>query len=114
MRGKAILRQSHVKQMAKPRIVATALILAATWNAADADLIRRDLYEPGDGLVTLDTDTDLEWLDGSIRDSYTLRQFMLGLTGLENLGFRYATDDEIRELLANVGADTPTYIDDPP
>jgi len=116
MRGKAILCQPHLMQMAKTRIVATALILAATWNSADADLIRRDLYEPGDGLVTLDTDTNLEWLDGSVRNSYTLYQFTLGLTGLESLGFRYATDDEIRQLLANAGADVPEfwYGGDPP
>jgi hypothetical protein len=44
-------------------IVAIAVPLLATSHGSRAAIIERDLYEPGDGLLTFDTVNRREWLD---------------------------------------------------
>jgi len=75
--------------------------LAPSWGA----LIERDLFEHGDGLLTRDTDTNLEWLDlteslGHAHGFLTQQQ--------QDLEFRIAEGGEIFPFLSNVGIDTGT------
>ncbi len=90
-------------------IVAAATAVTATANAA---LTSEDWQNPGDGLLTVDSDTGLRWLDWSytVNRSYNDVFSQLGAGG-EFEGFRYATESEMRTLYANAGAVSIAPID---
>ena len=84
-------------------------VLSALASTSNAALISTDLYSQGDGLLTLDTDTGLEWLDQSVCVSYTLAE--INQCGLPS-GFRTVPDSgggdinlEIRTFLEHAGVD---------
>ena len=84
-------------------------VLSALASTSNAALISTDLYSQGDGLLTLDTDTGLEWLDQSVCVSYTLAE--INQCGLPS-GFRTVADSgggdnnlEIRTFLEHAGVD---------
>lgn len=84
--------------------------------------IEADLNTPGDGLITRDSNTNLEWLDVSLSDqgvSYVAEQLALGEDGAF-AGFRWATTGEFLSLIldntpwtwsqvAEVGYDLATF-----
>jgi len=97
------------------RLVATVtltFLLGGFITGASATLMERDLFDVGDGLITIDTNTSLEWLDliPTFRLSYNEA---LATTFVSDLGFRHATYDEMVELYAGVGIFNELDGDDP-
>lgn len=79
--------------------------------ARASTLVSVDLNEIGDGLLTLDTATGLEWLDLTQTDlelSFNQMLVQLGPGGAFE-GFRYATEAEVLTLLTNAGIDTSVF-----
>jgi len=81
-------------------LAATALVLSSSVNAA---LISTDLNVVGDGLVTLDTDTGLRWLDLSITDNQTYVDALAS-----NPAWSYATNSQVESLFATL---FPGYVE---
>ena len=73
-------------------LVVLPLMLPA---ASPALLLERDLFTPGDGLVTLDTTSELEWLDLSVTLGISFQQVSEGSGGWIAAGWRYATGPEV-------------------
>jgi len=82
-----------------------ALVLLSPM-AANADLISSDLDTIGDGFLTSDTASGLEWLDVSLtNNSRSYDAMVAGIGGRDFYGeaFRHATASEIHGLLAEAG-----------
>lgn len=83
-------------------LVAAGCLVAPTM--ASADLISEDLATEGDGLLTVDTDTGLEWLDLTETEDMTLADILAALAPGGMLeGFRFALASEVYTLLRNAG-----------
>ncbi len=67
-----------------------------------ADLISVDLFSPGDGLITRDTRTSLDWLDLPQTAGWSLDQ-ALSSSFVTDLGFQIATADQVDSLLESTG-----------
>ena len=80
---------------------ASLLIFAQSSMAA---FVGRDLHAIGDGLLTFDSATNLEWLDvtASLQRNYSDVHAQLGAGGNFS-GFRYATLSEMESLFQNAG-----------
>lgn len=83
--------------------VAMVVILSVglLWTGSvSAALVNMDWHSPGDSLITLDTNTNLEWLDSSATQyiSYNQMASQLGV-GQAFEGWRYATPAEFQNLL---------------
>ncbi len=63
-------------------------VAALALSSAHASLVSRDLFDPGDALLTLDTETGLQWLDFTVCPGSTLGGFWSGACGLQELGFQ--------------------------
>ncbi|RMH11877.1 MAG: hypothetical protein D6695_08135 [Planctomycetota bacterium] len=74
-------------------------------GVASADLTQADWLNPGDGLLTRDSESGLLWLDWTYTANRSCNDVAGNLTS-EFAGFRYATEDEIRTLYAHAGAVT--------
>jgi len=85
----------------------TALILSTNVNAA---LVAADRFVSGDGLITQDTETGLEWLDltETVGMSYNSVTSELGDGGLFE-GWRYATAVETFSLFDSAGGNGSYY-----
>ena len=84
-------------------IVAAASLSAALLLSpvpAIAALLQGDLLNPGDQLLTIDDDTELEWLDLTATAGLSFEEVMAGAGGFTDLGFRYATLSEVEGLFA--------------
>lgn len=92
-------------------IFLTALLLAAIPHPAYPTLLAADLAAQGDGLLTVDDRTALEWLDLTATMNTTVteaRETWLGE------GFRYAVQDEVETLFRNAGISHITINDENP
>ena len=80
--------------------LAVVVVALGSVAVAQADLIEKDLMLPGDGLVTLDTDTGLEWLDitATVGRSYDDISSLMD-HGEEFYGWRYAYSTELQEMI---------------
>ena len=86
-------------------LTATVLVAALSIpTITQAALVVIDLNVSGDGLITLDTDTGLEWLDlTETRNlNYNYVSSQLGLGG-QFEGYRYATKNEVDSLFLAFG-----------
>lgn len=83
-------------------IIFTCLVMVAPFS--DAALVSLDDPQYGAGSITLDTNTNLEWLDISItrNRSYNEISSELNFNG-EYFGFRYATKQDVQFLFENAG-----------
>ncbi|MBF0225021.1 MAG: Ig-like domain-containing protein [Desulfobacterales bacterium] len=80
------------------------LIFFIMIGISNAALSEKDLLTEGDGLITLDSDTGLEWLDLTATDGISYGTIIAGYKGyLTSHGFRYATIDEVKILYTNAG-----------
>jgi len=79
---------------------AAALVAGATAHAA---LVKQDLLTAGDGLVTLDTATHLEWLKLTATQDLSVDQVLGGSGGWVDGGFRYASFSQVGQLLNDAG-----------
>ena len=62
------------------------------------------LHKPGDGLLTRDAATGLEWLDLTATTNMSVEEVRANLQkGGQFEGFEYATADQVADLLANAG-----------
>jgi hypothetical protein len=78
---------------------AAVVALAGLFNhAAQAELSSRDLKAPGDGLLTFDSLTGLEWLDLTETKGLSAAAVRAGAGGWASLGFRHATTAEVTQL----------------
>jgi len=78
---------------------ALALAVALLAAPAQAELVEVDLDAPGDGLVTRDTDTGLDWLDlGDVTTNLSYDAIQGGAGGWIAAGWRYATEAEVCHL----------------
>ncbi|MCK5001822.1 MAG: hypothetical protein KAS57_02300 [Gammaproteobacteria bacterium] len=82
----------------------TFLLAASIVQTCHAALVERDWLAPGDGAITWDTATGLEWLDLTETAGLSFNQVAAQLgAGDTYEQFSYATDEQIRDLLAAVG-----------
>ena len=85
--------------------VALVAAITALTATAGATLTSSDWQNPDDGLLTIDSDTGLRWLDWSYTANRSYNDVFSELgDGGEFEGFRYATEAEMRTLYANAGA----------
>jgi len=92
--------------MKKSRLLGAVCALCSvlvTTHAYSA-LVQVDWKTPGDGLLTRDTDTGLEWLDTNQSRNWSYPDIIneFGAGGLFE-GFRHATLDEVITLQSNAG-----------
>ena len=83
-------------------VLAAGILVAP---AAHAALVEIDLNTPGDGLVTRDTDTRLDWLDLTESTDLSYDQVEADVGGFISDGWRHATGAEVCGLFAAVGAE---------
>jgi len=79
---------------------AAALLIG---GAAHAALVKQDLLAAGDGLITLDTSTDLEWLNLTATQDLSVNQVLGGTGGWVSIGFHYANFGQVGQLLNDAG-----------
>jgi len=76
---------------------------------ASASLVGTDLLTSGDGLITIDDETGLEWLDMPLTNGMSY-QAVSDSTYVNTHGFHFATEAELHELYNNMGMDIPTGV----
>ena len=64
----------------------------------DAALIELDLFSSGDGLITQDTETGLEWLDLTSTLNLSITDILSDVGGWKSLGFEHATIEQVTDL----------------
>jgi hypothetical protein len=79
------------------------LVLTGMFFNAEAALVEMDLATSGDAFITLDTDTNLEWLDLTLTTGHSFDSVIDGYGGFIDLGFRYATRNDIVSLYNSAG-----------
>lgn len=84
-------------------ILVAMLALLTSAPSSRAALVSVDLSEPGDGLLTLDTATSLEWLDLTVTIGFTYNRVAAGDGGFTSQGFRHATPSEVDAVLLQFG-----------
>ena len=93
--------------MKKSRLLGAvcACLVVVSFNAS-ATLVSIDWKDPGDALITRDTNTKLDWLDLTETNDMS-RDFVLTQLGSGGQfeGFRYATTAEVLALWSNFGID---------
>lgn len=73
---------------------------------AFGSLVQYDLATPDDGLLTLDTNTGLEWLHLPLTFGHSFNEVATGYGGYTTqYGFRVASQQAVRQLFADVGAE---------
>lgn len=87
---KAIFRVCAVLALSMHSLLASATIYAA------------DLLAPGDGLLTVDSASGLEWLDLTVTRNATYPQVLN--SAWQGQDWRFATSDDIRGLLGNAAS----------
>ena len=83
-------------------VLVTGILVAP---AAQAVLLEIDLNTPGDGLVTRDTDTGLDWLDLTESWDLSFDQVEADVGGFIADGWRHATGAEVCALFAAANAE---------
>ncbi|NQD36466.1 hypothetical protein HPT27_05460 [Permianibacter sp. IMCC34836] len=90
----------------KQVVLSTSVFLAA--QQAHANLISTDFQaDSGDGWITLDTVTGMEWLDVNLTAGQSFDQVRTG--DWMRRGFRFATQQELLQLFINAGIPDDGY-----
>lgn len=83
-------------------------------GAANATLIEMDLFNAGDGLLTLDYETGFEWLDLTLTTGMSYNNIVVdGFGGYSAMGFVHATREQMCGLWSHAGADVSDCSTDP-
>jgi hypothetical protein len=95
------------------RMTALLASSAVLWLSisAGATLIETDLAVPGDGFITRDTDTGLDWLDLNLTLNLSYNEVIADIGVGLPAGFRYATESEVIALFAGAGVPVPSITD---
>ena len=106
-KGAVMTRPRRVSVAGAIGIFMMTAALGLSVTSAHATLISKDLVVSGDGLLTLDTDTQLEWLDltQTLNQSYN---FVKASSFVTTLGFDFANVSQVASLFTNAGADDLT------
>ena len=80
--------------------LALVAIVATHGSNASATLVAVDLFTAGDGLLTRDTGSGLDWIDVTATVSRSYNDIEAGAGGWISLGFRHATGSELCGLFA--------------
>jgi len=88
-------------------LVAAGLMFSAN-SAGAVTLFSADLNVPGDGLLTVDTATSLQWLDLTATVGQSRADVLAGSYVAQ--GFRYATQNEVIKLWEDGGAVGPFVV----
>lgn len=95
--------------MRKITLFLTVVLGLAASGTARAVLIERDFLSPGDGLLTFDDQSGLEWLDLTETQGSSFNEVQsLVLPGGAYEGFRVVTPEEAGGLLSSFGVAAPT------
>ena len=86
-----------------PWLLAGLMALLLWSSSAASALISRDLFNAGDGKITFDPATNLEWLDLPLTTNLGYVDIMAGAGGWTSLGFRYALTSDVSMLYAHAG-----------
>lgn len=87
--------------------LAVGVMMFGLVGLAEATLIEVDFSSAGDKLLTVDTETGLEWLDVTATMGISKDQVIAGSNGyVTDNNFRYATGTEILALFNGVGINT--------
>jgi len=86
----------------KIRAIFGALILLLVSGQVNAALMEQDLFSAGDGLVTFDSMTGLQWLDVTETVGLSYGD-VLNSQYITDLSFRYATQQELISLYDHAG-----------
>ena len=100
--------------MGKIKLILGASILLFV-SYANADLMERDLFSSGDGLVTYDPSTGLEWLD--LTETFGQRVSVVQQNiGLASLGFEIMSVSDVYTLFQSASSyrllsESPSVVD---
>lgn len=83
--------------LSKLRTIATICLLASPIATPAATLVKRDFLTPGDGFITFDPATNLEWLAPSQTSNHAFDDAFVQAIRT-NYGFRYATALEVEAM----------------
>ena len=91
----------------KLNIITTALLaaaaLVATSSNSNAGIMTGDYENAGDGLITIDSDTGLEWLNWTVTTNLSYNDMLTELgAGGSYEGWRHATREEVRIVANNI------------
>lgn len=75
-----------------------------TSREANGDLVEMDLRTDGDGLVTRDTESGLDWLDPKESFGLSFNEVKAGARGLAASGWLHANGAELCDLFSKLGA----------
>ena len=89
-------------------VVLSAMCVCLQARTASAVLVERDLFSAGDNLLTFDTATNLEWLDVDQTLGLSFNQVTVNVGGWLDLGFVYASIDQVSTLYSNAGVTDQT------
>jgi hypothetical protein len=98
---KILSNYSAIRTAMSPVSLAAALVVGAMIapQSAQAALFARDLNSVGDGLLTQDTATGLDWLDVTQTKGRSYDEVVAGVGGYTTQkGFRFATSSEVSRL----------------
>lgn len=98
--------------------ICTFILICVFSQYANAGLVKRDLFVPGDELIIWDTVTNLEWLYLDATAGRSIESLINGTGGPDYIGehgFNFANQEELRSLWAaeNVPISTAGYTFDP-
>ena len=87
------------------RSIAILLFAGSTFaTPASTSLVSEDFLTAGDGLLTLDTDTNLEWLDLTLTKGQSYNAVAAGYNGYTTTdGFVFANWDQVATLFTHAG-----------
>jgi hypothetical protein len=85
------------------RLFLGLFLTIGTPSLAWGDVTTRDLLATGDGLITHDSETGLDWLDLTETTSLSWDELYAGAGGWVSNGWRHATTAEVCELLQHAG-----------
>lgn len=94
------------------------ILICVFFQYANAGLVKRDLFVPGDGLIIWDTVTNLEWLYLDATAGRSIESLINGTDGPDYIGehgFNFAQQEQLQSLWAaeNVPLSTSGYSSDP-
>lgn len=79
------------------------LLCAGLAGGARAKLVEASFWVPGDGLITRDTTSGLEWVDPTVTAGLSYAEVSANALGLVAGGWRYATTAEVCGLMLEMG-----------
>ena len=83
--------------------VSICLFSLSAVGPANAALISQDLFIAGDGLVSRDTLTGLDWLDVDLTQGLSVEQVFSNHGGWADLGFVHASSNQVCSLFSSYG-----------